>query len=134
MDNIAVPASQWLKFCEDFTRQHHGWLVGLHQMDTKTLEEDAHSKSLEIPMLSGHHPLQEVREGNTNDLSEVMVTVGEGVDEASFLIEDVIALYQQQEGKAHQGLRIDSGNGKSTVIEFRTAADPAVLDGLTDSE
>jgi hypothetical protein len=134
MEDIAVPASQWLKFCEDFTRQHHGWLVGLHQMDTKALEEDAPMKHTWIPMLSGHHPLQEVREGNADDLSEVMVTVGEGVDEASFLIEDVIALYRRQEGEAHQGLRIDSGNGKSTVIEFRAAADPAVLDGLTDAE
>ena len=34
-------------------------------------------------------------------------------------------------GKAHQGARIDCGIGTTTLVEFRVAAEPETLDGLT---
>lgn len=87
-----------------------------------------------VPLFSGNLPLEEVRAGHSNDSVEVMVTVGEGTNETSFLIEDAVALYSRGAGEVHQGLRVDSGDGTSTLIEFRTAAQPESLDGLAESE
>jgi len=130
MTDNRIPEPQWREFCEDFTRQHHGWLVGIQQLETSAVEagRTAHKP---VQLTPGDRPLQELRAGRTNDVAELMVTVGEGVDETSYLIEDAVALYSRMRGEAHQGVRIDSGNGTTTLVEFRVAAAPETLDGLT---
>ncbi|MGD2055719.1 MAG: hypothetical protein PVJ15_02855, partial [Gammaproteobacteria bacterium] len=124
----------WQQFCEGFTRQHHGWLVSMYQLDTREVARDTQSERAPLRMFPGNRPLQEVREGHQDGQGELMVTVGTGTEETSFLIEDAVALYSRRIGEAHQGLRVDSGNGMTTLIEFRTAAEPESLDGLADSE
>jgi hypothetical protein len=135
MNDIRIPENEWQAFCESFTRQHHGWLVSVCQVDTRDVEQTtAPPARAPEQLFSGSRPLQELREGRTDDLTEVMVTVGEGSDETSFLIQDAVALYNRKSGAAHLGLRVDSGNGTTTLIEFRAAAQPETLDGLAESE
>lgn len=134
MNDDRIPESQWTEFCERFTRQHHGWLVGLHQLDTPAVTRVEASAHTPVRLFPDYRPLQEVREGRMDNHVEVMVTVGEGMDEHSFLIEDVVAIFIRRAGDAHQGMRIDSRNGTTTLIEFRTTAEPESLDGLADSE
>jgi len=130
MNDIRVPEPQWGGFCEDFTRQHHGWLVGVQQLETSAVEA-GRTPAGAVHLPPGDLPLQELRAGRTNDVAELMVTVGKGADETSYLIEDAIAMYRRMSGEAHQGVRIDSGNGTTTLVEFRVAAVPDTLDGLT---
>jgi hypothetical protein len=134
VNDIEIPESEWQQFCERFTRQHHGWLVGMRQLDTRDLLRGETAAQARVRLFPGNRLLQEVREGRSNDSVEVMVTVGEGADETSYLIEDAVALYSRRAGDAHQGLRIDSNHGKTTLIEFRTAAEPQALDGLAEAE
>jgi hypothetical protein len=134
MSDIQIPDNQWQLFCEGFTRQHHGWLVSLCQLQTRELGTGDTPAQTAVHLFPGTRPLEEVREGHSNGRAEIMVTVGEGSDETSFLIEDAVALYTRRAGDAHQGLRVDSGNGTSTLIEFRTPAEPETLDGLAESE
>lgn len=129
MSDTPIPAGQWQQYCETFTRQHHGWLVRLCQVRT-----GAPDSAAPAPQFEGYRTLQEVREGNRNGAADIMVTVGEGAHEVSFLIEDTIALYSRTRNQGHSGLRIDSGNGMSTLIEFRSAAVPETLDGLAENE
>jgi hypothetical protein len=134
MNDIPIARSEWQQFCEDFSRQHHGWLVSMSQLDTTAVAPDADTGPQRARLFTGHSPLQEVRRGLNDDRFEIMVTVGEGTEETSFLIENAVALFSRRMGDAHQGLRIDSGNGKTTLVEFRSAAVPEALDGLADSE
>lgn len=134
MDDIPVPEKEWQAFCEDFTRQHQGWLVGISQQDTHSVEAGRRAAQAPAPLFPGERPLQELREGRTNEHVELMVTVGDGADETSYLIEDAIAVYARRNGAAHRGVRVDSGNGMTTLIEFRVAAEPETLDGLAESE
>jgi hypothetical protein len=134
MNDIPIAQSDWQQFCEDFSRQHHGWLVSISQLDTTAVEPDADAGPQGARLFPGHSPLQEVRKGRSDDRFEIMVTVGEGTEETSFLIENAVALFRRRKGEAHQGLRIDSGDGKTTLVEFRSAAVPEALDGLADSE
>lgn len=124
MSDVPIPFGQWQQFCESFTRQHHGWLVSLKQIDS-----GAPDGAASIPQFDGYRTLQEVREGSRGDSADIMVTVGEGADEVSFLIEDTVALYRRTRSEADSGLRIDTGNGMSTLVEFRSAAAPESLDG-----
>lgn len=134
MNEIEIPQRQWPQFCESFTLQHHGWLVSVRQLPTEELERDQAAANGAAQVLSADHLLQDVREGRQDDAVEIMVTVGEGREETSFLIEDAIALFTRRIGDAHEGLRIDSGNGMTTLVRFRSPAAPASLDGLADSE
>jgi len=133
MDETEIPRPQWRSFCEGFTRQHHGWLVGIRQIPTRELPT-GRTPAWANPLFSGERPLQEVREGSSGDAVELMVTVGKGLDETSFLIENALVLFSRAIGGAHAGLRVDSGNGMTTLIEFRSAAEPASLDGLSEME
>ena len=134
MSDIRIPENEWQAFCESFSRQHHGWLVGVCQVDTRDIAQSVPPARAPKQLFPGSRPLQELREGRTDDRTEVMVTVGQGADETSFLIQDAVALYSRRSGAAHQGLRVDSGNGTTTLIEFRAAARPETLDGLAESE
>lgn len=117
MSDTPIPAGQWQQFCETFTRRHHGWPVSLSRVDT-----DATDSESPVPQFEGYRTLQEVREGNRGDCADIMVTVGEGTDEVSFLIEDAIALYSRTGSATQEGLRIDTGNGMSALVEFRRDA------------
>ena len=134
MNDFEIPESQWETFCASFTHQHHGWLVGMHQLATEKLLRGEIPAQAGVLLFPDYRPLQEVREGRVEEQVDVMVTVGEGTDETSFLIEDALALYNRKTGELHQGLRIDSCNGMTTLLDFRTAAAPESLDGLADTE
>jgi hypothetical protein len=133
MTDIEITHAEWQQFCENFTRQHHGWLVNMRQLDTRELGPDKATKSA-LTLFPDDAPLQEVREGREDDHVDLMVTAGEGKDERSLLIEDAIALFQRKTGNAHMGLRVDCSNGTTTLVEFRSAAEPESLNGLTESE
>ena len=134
MSDTRIPEEQWPQFCASFTRQHHGWLVSMRQLDTRHAEEAAGKAHPAVRLFPGSLPLQELREARSDAGAEVMVTVGDGAEETSFLIENAVALYSRKSDAAHQGLRVDTGNGTTTLIEFRVAAEPETLDGLADSE
>ena len=134
MMEINVPESQWQDFCDEFTRQHHGWLIGMYQLTTQTLTSESNTAIPAAPVFSNHIPLQEVREGVRDGQADFIVTVGEDMLLHSYLIEDVIALFNRVINGAHQGLRIDSADANTILLEFRTPIEPARLDGLAASE
>jgi hypothetical protein len=121
MNHVDIPQTQWGQFCESFTRHYHGRAVGMRQLDTCEPKGGEPRKQAPDRLFPGARALQEVREGSTDAYVEVMVTVGEGTDETSFLIEDVVALSALGTADADQGLRVDSANGKATLIELQVA-------------
>jgi hypothetical protein len=125
MRDVLIPEDHWLEFCESFTRQHRGWLTDMRLIDTRSVEAGKTPEHKPVELFPGVRPLQELREDHSNSLAELMVTVGDGADETSYLIEDAIALYSRMQGDTRQGVRIDSGNGTTTLIEISKPADPA---------
>jgi hypothetical protein len=122
MNEIAISRNQWSQFCKQFSHQHHGWPVSLHQRandDPQTGQESA-----EMALYPGYRSLQEVCEGQQGMRIEIIVTVVDGMQETSFLIADAIAIYSRNIGETHQGLRIDSNNGRSTLLEFPARHNP----------
>ncbi len=134
MTGIEVPREQWHDRCDTFSREHHGWLVDVRRVDTARLESDRSSALADGRLLAVEEPLHKVEASGKVDAVELSVTVGRGADETTFRVEDVIRLIRERANDAHRGLRIDSGDGTTLLVEFRTPAKPEALDGLAESE
>ncbi|MGD8875112.1 MAG: hypothetical protein PVH38_08190 [Gammaproteobacteria bacterium] len=128
MRDIRIPEDHWLEFCESFTRQHRGRLTDMQLIDTRSVEAGMPPEHKPVALFPGVRPLQELRGDHSNSLAELMVTLGDGADETSYLIEDAIALYSRMQGDARRGVRIDSGNGTTTLIEISDPAAPSNSD------
>ncbi|MDZ7754100.1 MAG: hypothetical protein U5S82_21280 [Gammaproteobacteria bacterium] len=131
MDNIEIPPREWAAFCARFGDQHHGWLVEVSRLATR---EAADEGAEATPLMAGYRPLTGVTTQTSGGRTAVVVTAGDGDDGVSLVVDDVVALYSRRIGDAHQGLRIDSADGTTTLVQFRTAAVPDALDGLAESE
>jgi hypothetical protein len=134
MKLIEIPENQWPEFCKGFSREHHGWLVILRCVNTDQLGRDRSAASENGNVLAEGQPLQGGRENRKDDTTEFLVTVGEGEEEVSIPVPNVIRLYNEKSDGAHKGMRLDGGDGSSTLVEFRVAANPEMLDGLAESE
>ncbi|MGD8594416.1 MAG: DUF5335 family protein [Gammaproteobacteria bacterium] len=131
MNTRKISADKWKQFCDAFSREHHGWLVSVAVTGAKP---NGGKEPMPTKMLAQNLPLQEIREAQSQGDAEIMITVGEGIDETSFLVENVADLYENTEADKDIGMRIDSANNTSTVVQFRAAAEPENLDGLAKSE
>jgi hypothetical protein len=131
MNAQKIAYDEWGRFCERFSREHHGWLVSV--AITATPQNNS-GESRTTKILARNLPLQEVRESQSQDQVEIMITVGNGTDEISFLVENVAEVFQNVEENKHLGLRIDSADSASTVVQFRAPANPGQLDGLAQSD
>jgi hypothetical protein len=126
-----VSDDDWANFCDTFSREHHGWLVSV---EVASPERGGARELMAPKLLAQNLPLQEVREAQHNGDAEIMITVGEGADETSFLVEHVAALFETSEAEKDTGMRIDSTNNTSTMLQFRVPATPQDLDGISRSE
>jgi len=70
-----------------------------------------------------------------SDKLELFISLGQGPDHITHRISQPqrIRLEQTAEG-AHRGLQIDTANGQTTLLRFRTAAQLETLDGLSEAE
>jgi len=134
MELIEIAESQWPEFCKGFSREHHGWQVNLLCVNTDQLGIDRSAAFENGNVLAEGLSLQRVRESCKDDTTEFLVTVGEGAEEVTIPVPNVIRLYNEKSDDAHKGLRLDDGDGSSTLVEFRVAANPEMLDGLAESE
>jgi len=119
MREVEIPETQWRQFCDQFTVQHYGWLVNVSQVDGGPSAADGGGSRSPVRIFPRSRPLQQLREGEQGAHAELMVTVGEGKEQTSLLIEDVTSLYSREIDKTQRGLRIDSGTGITTLLEFR---------------
>ena len=131
MNTQKIAMDEWGRFCERFSREHHGWLVSVAITDPQS---DKPADPYPAKILANDLPLQEIREAQNKDQVEIMITVGTGAEETSFLVENVAALFQNLDAEKHLGVRIDSANTASTIVRFRAPAKPDQLDGLAVSE
>ncbi len=133
MKSTEILPHQWPRFCEEFSRQHRGWLV-----TTSVLER---SSDVLVDEMDASHAHRTARDLPFSGLSlepsrrDLMLLLGEGKLHITEPIADVtrIRLLETDEG-AHAGLRIDKSDDTGVLLRFRVAARPESLDGVAASE
>ncbi len=138
MTQTEIPRGQWQTFCEQFTRQHHSWLVNLSMSDTNAgigAETSAEEAEQHMRLLSNSAAFQSIVAEPHYGKYAISMVVGAYPRQVTHRIDDPVHLVARStEEGAHEGLIVESDSGQTTLLRFRAAALPEMLDGITEAE
>ena len=123
MQTKEIPKDEWTEFFDSFSRQHEGWLVNLEIFGP---EIGAQVEERELA-LEGITNEWDETEGNT-----IMIMTGIKPDDHithSIARPTQVSLEQTDEG-ADAALAIKSGDGNTTLLRFRAAVLPEMVDAV----
>ena len=118
-----IPKKEWTEFFDNFSRKHEGWLVNLEVFGP---EIGAQVEERELA-LKGITAALDQTEGNT-----IMIMTGTKPDDHithSVTGPISVSLEQTDEG-ADAALAIKSGDGLTTLLRFRSAVLPEMVDAV----
>ncbi len=117
-----IPRAKWLRFLDEFSRAHEGWLVTIEERDPRGLPREL---ARDVP-LSGISA-----ELHGDEAHEIAVIAGPRDAEWTHQIADPARLWinRTPEG-AQEGIETESAGGIRTIIRFRSAALPETVDGM----
>jgi len=120
MPTREIPREDWRPFLDAFSREHRGWLVSI---DVLGPEVGAQHEASDIPL-----------EGVAADERDDLISVFAGRDADRHVAHTVpapigVAVQQTAEG-ADEALQIRSRDGDTTILRFRTAIRPELVDGI----
>jgi hypothetical protein len=118
-----IPHDEWIEFLDSFSRQHEGWLVTVELFGA---DIGAQVEARELPL-----------EGVTADLTgggedTISIALGKSAEEhVTHIITapERVRLEQTTEG-ANAALQIESAGGVTTLLRFRSAVLPEMVDGI----
>lgn len=106
-----ISREEWAPFFEQFTLQHDAWLVTVADVLALPLEGI-------IARLDG-------------DEDEIVITVGRDIhDHRRIVARQPRRVFVEQTGGADEGLEIESRDGTSTRLRFRSPMPPELVDGV----
>ena len=118
-----ISEKEWTQFFDNFSRKHEGWIVNLEIFGP---EIGAQVEERELALEGITHEWDET-EGNT-------ITIMIGVKSDDHITHSVtgptqVSLEQTDEG-ADVALAIKSGDGVTTLLRFRSAVLPEMVDAV----
>ena len=118
-----IPRDEWTEFFDGFSRQHEGWLVTVEVLGSEI------GAQIEVRELRLEGITAEVKD---DDEGAISIMVGETPDDHITHVITApshVRLEQTQEG-ADQALQIESASGATTLLRFRSAMLPEMVDGV----
>ncbi|NIR46905.1 hypothetical protein GWO43_00270 [candidate division KSB1 bacterium] len=123
MPSKDIPRHEWVKFCNWFKRQHHGWLTSIRVLEEqdskKVVAEDLALQDIEVRIKDSKEDELKIILGRKPDRGVV-----HKIKEPSY-----VWLEKTTEG-AHSGLQIKDSRGTTTQLRFRTSVLPEQVDGI----
>jgi hypothetical protein len=117
-----IPREEWSTFFDAFSRQHEGWLASVEIL------------GMEIGAQEEAHELQLVGITAESKHGEDTISIIIGENPKDHVTHTVVApthvRLEQAESGAHQALQIESADGEVTLIRFRSAMLPEMVDGV----
>ena len=123
MSTREIPRDDWPEFLDGFSLQHAGWLVTIELLDP---DLGAQTLAREIPLAGITADLRGAGKG------EITIIAGRaGEDHVTHgIVEPVrVFLLQNPEG-ADEALEIEAPGDVRTIIQFRSAVRPEMVDGI----
>lgn len=120
MQTREIPRADWSHFFDGFSGEHAGWLV---RMEILGSEIGAQVEARELPLA-----------GISADPRENTIWVTLGKEPAHHITHSIqkpthVRVEQTEEG-AHHALQIESEDGLTTLVRFRTAIRSDQVDGI----
>jgi hypothetical protein len=123
MQTREIPRDEWLTFFDAFSRQHEGWLATVQVLGE---EIGAQTEANELPLV-----------GVTADLKDgeddtVAIIMGEAAEDhiTHTVTRPAHVRLEQAEGGADEALEVESADGTRTLLRFRSAVLPEMVDGI----
>ena len=119
--DVEIAHQQWTAYLDSFSRQHLDWLVSVEIRSPEgrlMVVEERPFKGISLESAAG--------------IDRAYVQVGERPEaHLTHTIEQPLRMtFRQSQSGQHRGLEIASANGTTTVILFRSAMQPEMLDGM----
>jgi hypothetical protein len=116
-----IPRTEWSDFVTSFSRQHDGWLVTVEVMGS---EVGAQVEGRELP-------LRGISLGDDGEKVSLAIMLEAGKDgHLTHIITAPAGMWIQQTAEgADQALQIESADGTRTLVRFRSAMRPEMVDG-----
>jgi hypothetical protein len=122
MPTQEIPRQEWNNFFDLFSRQHEGWLATLEVFGPDIgAQEQAHEM-----------PLEGVSIASENNPTEIAINLGKTPEDHvthTITKPEHVWLEQTSEG-ANAALEIESENQTKTLLRFRSAMPPEMVDGV----
>ena len=123
MPTQEIPRDEWNNFFDVFSRQHEGWLATLEVFGPDIgAQEEAHELPLEgISIASGN-----------NGTEAIAIHLGKTPEDhvTHTIAEPEHVWLEQTSGGANAALEIESENETKTLLRFRSALLPEMVDGV----
>jgi hypothetical protein len=113
-----IPHDSWKEFFDGFSRRHQGWLATVEVLGAVGAQTEARELPLEGISVNDHS-------GKSIDIS--LGPPGKGV---SHVVAKPSHVRIEEEGGADRALQIESADGETTLVTFRSAIPPEMVDGL----
>ena len=118
-----IPRDEWVEYLDSFSRQHEGWLVTVEVLGA---EVGAQVEAQELPLQGVTAELK----GGGEDAITVIVG-GRGAERVTHTVtRPAHVRVEQSEDGADMTLQIESPDGAATLVRFRSAMLPEMVDGV----
>ena len=118
-----IPRGEWVKFLDSFSRRHEGWLV---TAEVGGCEIGAQVGARELPL---EGIAAELKAGG-EDVITIILGGGSRAHVTHNISQPTHVRIEQTESGADMTLQIESGSGVTTLVRFRSAMLPEMVDGI----
>ena len=115
-----IPREQWIRFFDDFSKQHEGWIVNWEVLGLDIGDQE---KTTRLPLVG--------ISADTKDRPRIDVIVGGRVDaHVTQIVETPKRVWvKQPERPGHEAIEVESEDGRVTVLSF-SHIDPEQVERL----
>jgi hypothetical protein len=106
-----IPRNEWIKFFDDFSQQHQGWVVSVEVISPEIGDQEE-AEGLPLVGISA-----DVKDGENR--IEIMVGGKPGAHVTRILESPKRVWVKQAEEEAHEAVDIESEDGTKTILRFR---------------
>jgi uncharacterized protein DUF5335 len=105
-----IPPEQWIKFFDDFSKQHEGWIVNWEVLDAKLGDQE---KTTRLPLVG-------ISADVKGSKPRIDVMVGGRLDAHVTQIIDTPkrVWFKQPEQPGHEAIEVESTDGTTTLVTF----------------
>jgi hypothetical protein len=123
MPTREIPRDEWAEFCDSFSRQHEGW-IGTIEVFGPDIGAQVEAREISFAGITA-----ELKTGGGD-----VITITTGEQPAGHVTHAVAApkkvMLEETEGGAHEALKVEANDGTATLLRFRSAVLPEMVDGV----